>query len=36
MKIVPGITDGRKTEIISSELTADTPVIVSIKPVKTE
>lgn len=36
MKVVPGITDGRKTEITSSDLTVDTPVIVSIKPVKTE
>ncbi len=27
-----GITDGRMTEITSSELTTDTPVIVSIKP----
>ena len=36
VKIVPGITDGRKTEITSSEITVDTPVIISIKPVKTE
>ena len=36
VKVVPGITDGRKTEITSSELTAETPVIVSIKPVKPE
>jgi HlyD family secretion protein len=36
VKVVPGITDGRKTEITSSDLTVDTPVIVSIKPVKTE
>ena len=31
-----GITDGRMTEITGSELTAGTPVIVSIKPVKAE
>ncbi len=36
VKVVLGITDGRKTEIIQSDLTAGTPVIVSIKPVKTE
>jgi HlyD family secretion protein len=31
-----GITDGRMTEITGSELTAGTPVIVSIKPVNAE
>ena len=36
LKVVLGITDGRKTEIIQSDLTADTPVIVSIKPIMTE
>ena len=30
--VTPGITDGRITEITGGELTADTPVIVSIKP----
>lgn len=34
VKIALGITDGHMTEITSSDLTADTPVIVSIKPVK--
>ncbi len=32
IKVTPGITDGRTTEVTSGELTADTPVIVSIKP----
>jgi HlyD family secretion protein len=36
VKVVPGITDGRQTEITSSQITVDTPVIVSIKPLKTE
>ena len=36
VKVDLGITDGRMTEITSSELTAGTPVIVSIKPVKAE
>lgn len=36
VKVALGITDGRMTEITSSELTAGTPVIVSIKPVKAE
>ncbi len=36
VKVVPGITDGRKTEITESELTEGTPVIISIKPKKTE
>jgi len=35
IKVTTGITDGRVTEIKSGELTADTPVIVSIKPVAT-
>jgi HlyD family secretion protein len=34
VKVALGITDGRMTEITGSELTAGTPVIVSIKPVK--
>jgi HlyD family secretion protein len=32
IKITPGISDGRTTEITDGDLTADTPVIVSIKP----
>jgi HlyD family secretion protein len=32
IKITPGISDGRTTEITGGDLTADTPVIVSIKP----
>lgn len=32
IKVTPGITDGRTTEITSGELTAETPVIISIKP----
>jgi HlyD family secretion protein len=36
VKVALGITDGRMTEITGSELTAGTPVIVSIKPVKAE
>ena len=36
VKVALGITDGRTTEITGSELTAGTPVIVSIKPVKVE
>jgi HlyD family secretion protein len=32
IKVTPGITDGRTTEITGGDLTADTPVIVSIKP----
>jgi HlyD family secretion protein len=36
VKVVPGITDGRKTEITNSELTEGAPVIISIKAVKTE
>jgi HlyD family secretion protein len=36
IKITPGITDGRTTEITGGDLTADTPVIVSIKPKPTE
>jgi len=34
--VTPGITDGRLTEITSGELTADTPLIISIKPPKIE
>ncbi len=34
--VTPGITDGRVTEITAGELTADTPLIISIKPPKTE
>ncbi len=36
VNVALGITDGRMTEITNSELTAGTPVIVSIKPVKAE
>jgi HlyD family secretion protein len=36
IKITPGITDGRTTEITGGDLTADTPVIISIKPKPTE
>ncbi|MES2657077.1 MAG: efflux RND transporter periplasmic adaptor subunit [Verrucomicrobiota bacterium] len=36
VKVTPGITDGRVTEITGTELTADTPVVVSIKPKKAE
>jgi HlyD family secretion protein len=36
IKVTPGITDGRTTEITGGDLTADTPVIVSIKPKPTE
>lgn len=36
VKVDPGITDGRHTEITNPEITVNTPVIVSIKPVKTE
>jgi HlyD family secretion protein len=32
IKVTPGITDGRTTEITAGDLTADTPVIISIKP----
>ncbi len=34
--VTPGITDGRVTEITAGELKADTPLIISIKPPKTE
>ena len=34
--VTPGITDGRITEITSGALTADMPLIISIKPPKTE
>ncbi|MEO7100463.1 MAG: efflux RND transporter periplasmic adaptor subunit [Luteolibacter sp.] len=36
IKVVPGITDGRVTEISGGDLTAGTPLIISIKPPKTE
>ena len=36
IKVNPGITDGRVTEITSGDLTAGTPLIISIKPPKTE
>ncbi|MEO5915084.1 MAG: efflux RND transporter periplasmic adaptor subunit [Luteolibacter sp.] len=36
IKVTPGITDGRVTEITSEGLAAGTPVIISIKPPKTE
>jgi HlyD family secretion protein len=36
VRVDTGITDGRQTEISNTEITADTPVIVSIKPKKTE
>lgn len=36
IQVTPGITDGRFTEITGGELTEDTPVIISIKPPKTE
>jgi HlyD family secretion protein len=36
IKVTPGITDGRVTEITGEGLTAGTPLIVSIKPPKTE
>lgn len=34
--VTPGITDGRVTEITAGDLKADTPLIISIKPPKTE
>ena len=34
--VTPGITDGRFTEITGGDLTAGTPLIISIKPTKTE
>lgn len=36
VKVTLGITDGRVTEITGGDLTADMPVIISIKPPKTE
>ncbi len=36
IQVKTGITDGRVTEITGDTLTAETPVIVSIKPAKTE
>jgi HlyD family secretion protein len=36
IKVTTGITDGRVTEITSGDLTAGTPLIISIKPPKTE
>ena len=34
--VTPGITDGRFTEILGGDLTANTPLIISIKPPETE
>jgi len=36
IKVTPGITDGRVTEVTAEGLTAGTPLIISIKPPKTE
>jgi HlyD family secretion protein len=36
IEVTTGITDGRMTEITGGDLTAGTPLIISIKPVKTE
>ncbi len=36
IKVTTGITDGRFTEITGGDLAAGTPVIISIKPPKTE
>ena len=36
IKVTPGITDGRVTEITGGDLTAGTPLIISIKPPTTE
>ncbi len=36
VKVTPGITDGRITEITGGDLTTGTPLIISIKPPKTE
>ncbi len=36
IKVTPGITDGRVTEITSQGLAASTPLIISIKPAKAE
>ncbi len=36
IRVSPGITDGRITEITGGDLTAGTPLIISIKPPKTE
>jgi HlyD family secretion protein len=36
IKVTPGITDGRVTEITGGTLKADTPIIISIKPVEPE
>lgn len=36
IKVTPGITDGRVTEITGGSLSTDTPLIISIKPDKTE
>ena len=32
VRVTPGVTDGQITEITGGDLTADTPVIVSVKP----
>jgi HlyD family secretion protein len=36
IQVKPGITDGRFTEITGGDLAADTPLIISIKPPKSE
>ena len=36
IRVTPGITDGRFTEIVGGDLTAGTPLIISIKPPPTE
>jgi HlyD family secretion protein len=36
IRVTPGITDGKVTEITSGDLTTGTPLIISIKPPKTE
>jgi HlyD family secretion protein len=36
INVTTGITDGRITEITGGDLTAGTPLIISVKPVKTE
>lgn len=36
IKVKPGITDGRFTEILGEGLAEGTPLIISIKPPKTE
>jgi HlyD family secretion protein len=36
IRVTPGITDGKYTEITSGDLTAGTPLIISVKPPKTQ